>query len=158
MVEIKLTKAQYKDLVKLVYLGDWMVNSIRTDDKVDKYEDIKQYIYSFANKGGLSRHIKFHSEHNKFFPTKEFEEDIDEYIDEYDNEVFWDELMHQLAKRDFIRKYGKDAIKEMTWEERLTKEYIFIEKYEMEFDGYGIENLEINNSEIKEWKVSELDN
>jgi hypothetical protein len=31
----------------------------------------------------------------------------------------------------------------MTWKERLEKEYPFIEKYEEEFEKYGIENLEI---------------
>ena len=35
-MEIKFTKEQYENLMKLVYLGNWMINAIRTDDKSKK--------------------------------------------------------------------------------------------------------------------------
>ncbi len=39
-MDIKLTKGQYKNLVKLVYLGNWTINGIRLNDKqVEKYEE-----------------------------------------------------------------------------------------------------------------------
>ena len=145
MIKIEFTKAQYENLIKLVYLGNWMINAIRTDDVVKKYDDVEQHIYSFAKDIGLGKYIEFDSKLNKFFPTKEFEEDeeVEKYREEYDDEIFWDEIADRLARRDFIRKYGENTIKEMTWKERSEKEYPFIEKYEEEFEKYGIENLEI---------------
>jgi hypothetical protein len=145
MIKIEFTKAQYEDLIKLVYLGNWMINAICTDDIVKKYDNVEQHIYSFAKDVGLDRYIEFDSELNKFLPTTELEEDeeIEKYREEYDDEIFWDEVTDRLAKRDFIKKYGENAIKKMTWKERLEKEYPFIEKYEEEFEKYGIENLEI---------------
>ena len=38
-MKINFTKKQYEDLVKLVYLGTWMINAHRTDDIVEKYEE-----------------------------------------------------------------------------------------------------------------------
>lgn len=145
MTKIEFTKAQYENLIKLVYLGNWMINAIRTDDIVKKYDDVEQHIYSFAKDVGLDKYIEFDSELNKFFPTKELEEDeeMEKYREEYDDEIFWDEITDRLARRDFIRKYGENAIKKMTWKERSGKECPFIEKYEREFAKHGIENLEI---------------
>jgi len=43
-MKIELTKEQYKNLIKLVYLGNWIVNSIRSgeedDKRIEKYENI----------------------------------------------------------------------------------------------------------------------
>jgi len=33
MMEIKFTKKQYENLIKLVYLGNWMINGIRSTDE-----------------------------------------------------------------------------------------------------------------------------
>lgn len=145
MIEIKLTKEQYEDLIKLVYLGNWMINAIRTDDIIEKYDMIEQYIYSFVKNANLENYIVFDDELNKFFPTREFEleTDVDEYRDEYNNEIFWDELIDRLSVRDFIKAYEKDVIKKMSLREQIVKKSPFIEKYEKEFEKHGIENLEI---------------
>ncbi|MEA2005081.1 MAG: hypothetical protein U9O50_02260 [Acidobacteriota bacterium] len=55
--------------------------------------------------------------------------------------MFWDELIDRFAKRDFINKYGQEAIRKMDLEERFGKLQPFINKYEREFEKYGIENL-----------------
>jgi hypothetical protein len=145
-MEIKLTKEQYESLLKLVYLGNWMINAIRLeDDRVKKYDEIEQYIFSFAKDAGLEKYIEFDKEYNKFFPTREFEEDpeLERYREEYEDEVFWDELADRLGARDFIREYGMEAIEKMDPEERFIKEQEFIIKYEEEFEKNGLANLEL---------------
>ena len=49
-MEIKFTKEQYENLMKLVYLGNWMINAIRTDDRVKKYDELKHYIFFFRQR------------------------------------------------------------------------------------------------------------
>jgi len=143
-MKINFTKKQYEDLVKLIYLGTWMVNAHRTDDIVEKYEDLEQYLRSFYKDFDMEKYIEFDKKLNKFFPTREFEEDTDveQYIDEYNNDIFWEELIDRLARRDFIRAYGEENLLKMTWEERFEKEQPFIDKYDEEFEKYGIERLE----------------
>ena len=112
-MEIKFTKEQYENLMKLVYLGNWMINAIRTDDRVKKYDEIKHYIFSFAKDAGLDRYIDYDEKSGKYYPSIELEEDaeIEQYMDDYNDENFWEELIHNLARRDLIEVYGKDAIK-----------------------------------------------
>ena len=145
-MEIKFTKEQYEDLVKVVYMGSWMINSFRTDDEIKKYEDLEQHILSYSKDFGLQKSIEYDSSLAKFFPTREFEEgEVNQYIDEYDDYNFWDELIHRLARRDFVKKYGEGKIKKMSIEELFKKEDPFIEEYEREVDDYGIERLEIKD-------------
>ena len=148
-MEIKLTKEQYKNLLKLVYLGNWMINAIRSgtkgDERIKKYDEIEQYIFSFAKDAGLEKYIEYDEKLKKFFPTSEFEEDpeIEQYREDYEEEVFWQELADRLGTRDFIKEYGQEAIKKMSQKERFLKREEFIIKYEEEFEKNGLANLEI---------------
>jgi hypothetical protein len=70
---------------------------------------------------------------------------VEQYIDEYNSDVFWDELIHRLARRDLIREYGEENVINMSLEQLIEKEQQFIEKYDEEFAKNGIEYLEIKN-------------
>lgn len=145
MVEIKLTDEQYKNLVQLVYLGEWVINSFR-EERIKRYEDLEQQIYSFSKKAGLKKDIEFDEEDKLFYPTMEFEEKMQEYIDEYDDFFFWEQLVERLSARDFQKQYGEDNVRKMDIDEMVEKGYPFIEKYTDEFQKNGIENLEIKTS------------
>lgn len=148
-MQITLTKEQYKDLTKMVYLGDWMINAIRSgapgDELIQKYRDLEQYIFSFVREVELEDWIMFDEGLKRFFPTAEFEwnPEIKKYHNEYDNDTFWEELVHRLAERDFVKHYGEEKIKKMAPRERFEKEEPFLEKYDREFVENGIENLKI---------------
>lgn len=150
MTEIKFTKQQYEDLIKLLYLGTWMVNSIRTDDIIEKYEKLEQYILSFADSFDCGKFIKYDAGLKRYFPKADFEQDeeLERYRDEYDDECFWDGLVDRLARRDFIKAYGEDAIKRMDWEERYLKEEPFIEKYSHEASEHGIDRMSVQEHAI----------
>ena len=147
-MEMNLTKEQYADLVKILYLGTWMVNAFRTNDRIEKFEELEQHILSYSKEFGLHECIVYDDSLKKYFVTKSLEVgEIDQYIDDYNNGNFWDELIYRLAGRDLIRKYGEEKFKKMGWEERLKKESPFIAKYEEEFEEYGIERIEISRQE-----------
>jgi hypothetical protein len=148
-MKIGLTREQYENLIKLVYLGNWMINAVRTgkedDPQIEKYNEIEQYIFSFAKEAGLEKYIEFDQKYNQFFPTREFEEnqELTQYQEDYDDEVFWQELSGRLGSRDFLKEYGEGAIRKMDQKERFLKEQEFIIKYEEEFAEHGLDNLEI---------------
>jgi len=148
MIELKLTKDEYEKLIKVVYLGEWMINSHRLPDETnEEYESVEQRIYSHAKEAGMEHLIMYDEGLKKFFPTRELEmeSDAEMFREEYDNEAFWDELIDGLSNRDFVRTYGEDAIKAMTPEERFKKLCPFVDKYEDETEKRGIENLEIKD-------------
>ena len=141
-MDIEFTKEQYENLLKLVYLGDWLVNSFRTE-RVSEFEDLENHLYSFAKDSGLGRLVVFDEDTKTHLPADSLEETVTHYIEAYDEDKFWDELCHSLGQRDFIRHYGQAAIRKMKLEEMFQKEAGFINKYAEEFEKHGLKNLEI---------------
>lgn len=140
-IKIELSEEQYETLLKLTYLGNWMVNSFQTDDIEDEYEDLESYIFSFAEEAGLGNYVDTENGNQKSYPTSEFEDEVNIYVDRYNNDIFWDELIERLAWRDFSRHYREEEIKKMTRLERLQNINPFLKKYSDEFGESGIDNL-----------------
>lgn len=137
-MKINFTKAQYTLLLKAIYLGNWFINAIR-DDPIAKYDALEQYIFSFAKEFGLEEYVEFDDEENECFPTRAFEEDeeIERFLEEYDEHTFWSELIDRLAQGDFWIEYGEDAMKDMDQIERVEKMQPFLEAYTKEFEKAG---------------------
>ena len=145
-MKIEFTKEQYEDLMKLVYLGNWMANAHRTDDIIEKYEDLESYVFSFAKDFGLEKYADDEKVGDgKFYPTMAFTEetDVHDLHHEYDDETFWSELSERLGERDFFNKYSKEEWEKMTEEERMLKRDECDIKWEEELESSGVERLEI---------------
>jgi len=65
------------------------------------------------------------------------------YIDEYNNSTFWDELAERLAFRDLLKQEGEDKVREMSLTDRFQKVETIREKYFNEFHKNGINSISI---------------
>src|SRR5574337_1738085 len=118
-MNIPFTPEQYRTLLVMTYLGTWMVNAHKiAPDKT--FDELAKYIYSFAESFGIKGLVELTPDDGKCYPTREFDDLAEEYMFDYDNETFWDELIDRLADRDFVAKYGEKAIEKMTVEERFS--------------------------------------
>lgn len=142
-MQLNLTKDQYQKLMELVYLGNWMVNSYRTDDRVDEYDRTAEHVLSLAPAAGFVDRVEFDEFEGLYFPSRKFDEELRQYVDEYDDDVFWNTLIDRLAERDLIRAHGEETVNKMEWDEYNQKIEPYIKKYEKEIDDSGVENLEI---------------
>jgi len=128
--------------MKIVFLGNHIVNGPRVDDEMIKeFNDIEQYIYSFHKDFKLDNWIEKSKDDNEFFPTSELEDEVMDYIEFYDDDVFHDELIYSLGRRDFFNQYGEENIQKMDLKERIKKEQPFIDKYYKEILNNGIKNI-----------------
>lgn len=144
-MKIFFSKKQYETLLKLAYLGGWVANSHKAGDDVDtEFEQMEDYINSFAEDFGMGELFR-QGEDGIIYPTIEFEEMLDPYIDEYNEENFWETLVNRLARRDFIAQYGEDTVSGMDFAELFEKEEPFLKKYDDEFYANGLKNLYIRN-------------
>ena len=86
MMELKLTKAQVKTLLTIMYCGEWVLNSHKTqEDKLFKEtSELEQYIFSQAIEVGFEKWIKYDEESGKYFPTLLMEEALDKHVSNYD--------------------------------------------------------------------------
>jgi hypothetical protein len=84
-MNIEITRDQYQTLLKLMYCGEWVLNSYKTTtDKVYKETDeFEQYIFSFAKGFKLEKWIEYDDSLKKYFPTAQMEDDLHKYIDKY---------------------------------------------------------------------------
>lgn len=140
-MELQLTNEQYARLIKLIYLGDWMLNSFRFD-RIEDYDELSQLIFSQAKNCGHESYFE-EDENHLFFPTGEFDEEMSHYINEYNDFNLFNDLMHALAHRDVINDLGEKKLEAMDHDQYLEKEAPYLEKYAEEFEKNGIDNLYI---------------
>ena len=143
-MRIELTREQLESLVKLLYLGSWMANSWRIEEEIpEDLVEVENIVLTAAARNGFREYVDVDEEEGRVFPSSDLEEKMDETIDTYNDHTFWDEIIVRMAERDYVRKYGEDALEELDSEEGREKERPLLEKYEKEFYENGLDRLEI---------------
>ncbi|MBA3014085.1 MAG: hypothetical protein FP815_03920 [Desulfobulbaceae bacterium] len=147
-MKIDLTKDEYKLLLDMLATADWVINAHKSepDEKTEPYDQLQQKIFALAKEYGLDNLIHYDPEIGEYSPTLEFEENANDqvFIDEYDEDTFWDLLAIRMAQRDLVDQVGEDAFDEMEPTKRLAEVDTIAEKYFDEFTENGITNLRIN--------------
>ena len=147
-MKIDLSKEEYRDLLDVLHMADWVMHAHETDMTLgaNKYDRLIQKFYALAGAMGQERLIEYDPDHREYFQTREFDDTSGawEFIDDFTNETFWDELIHRLTDRDVSRKVGGyDNVDKLTMKERFALEGPILEKYTQELDEDGLERLEI---------------
>lgn len=121
-----------------------MANANRVDDEIKSFNELESHVFSHAKGFGMERWADT-DDPAMTYPTRYFEEEagVQELIDEYDDEHFWDELCERLGERDFDERYTKEEQKTMDRDERVTKLYEAIGKWDDELVAYGLKRLRV---------------
>lgn len=147
-MNVSIDGGDFKALLKLAYLGNWLANAIHNgsaeDTQDEALENAEQLIFSLADKFGLEKYVEYDAEIEEYFPSQELENEMNEYIEEYDEDNFWDELFHRLSDRDFVRDHTAEEIEAMDWRDLLRSEEPYRKKWDDELNKFGITRLEIN--------------
>lgn len=145
-MQIELTKEQYRTLLLLVNLGDWVINAHEVDARNEDVDELLQHILKYHKDFGETKLVDPAPDKGKFYETREMDDWMYKFIDEYDNETFWDELVDRLSERDFLRQHGEKKIEKMTTEQYLRELDEFEERYSKEFEENGLDNLSITTN------------
>ena len=134
-MNIELTAKQYRRLLDLVYIGNWILNSARGTDRLKDYDEVESYLFGKSlafNMPDLTEHIG-----NIPVPSKAFAEGgIHEAIMDYEDSVFFQILAEELAHRDM---YNLGITEEP---EELSSR---IGAYIAEFEKNGISNILVDS-------------
>ncbi|MCB1141663.1 MAG: hypothetical protein H7A24_13185 [Leptospiraceae bacterium] len=146
-MELKLTEAQYKTLLKSITISSWITSILTENDEIDvsDIDELEQYILSQSEEFNSKESVFFDEEMNTYFATQEIEESVVPIIDTYEEYCFWDEITHRLARRDLIQEEGEEAVINMDPLNRMELEEEYLVKYSEEFSQYGIHRLTISN-------------
>ena len=131
-MNIELTKKQFRRLLDMVYIGNWILNSTRGDDRFADYDEVESLLFARAALEGMPTLAQLYQ--GEIIPSQAFAEGgIHEAIMEYENNVFFDILAEDLARRDM-----NDApIDEHNYAELTSR----IDAYISEFEQHGTDNI-----------------
>lgn len=138
-MELKLTNKQYRRLLDMVYIGNWILNSTRGEDRFKDYDEVESLLFDRAKEVGMAPLSEVYE--GEVIPSRAFAEGgIHEAIMEYENNVFFEILAEDLARRDM-----DDApIDESNYEELTSR----IDAYITEFEEHGTDNILVDSDRI----------
>lgn len=152
-MKIELTKKQYWNLMRGMYMADWMANAIceqgmKEDDGI---KEARNHIFSFAKEMGYEDFVDYDEKSGKYYATFDLDDEPStrKLIERYNDDTFWAELAERLGDRDFFKKYTREEIKAMSDEDRFMKRMECEIVWEEEFEKYGVERLEVEEGKNK---------
>lgn len=139
MVKLELTTKQFRRLLDMAYIGNWILNSTRGDDRFKDYDDVESLLFAKAREEGMG--VLAEDWQGEVVPSRAFAEGgIHEAIMEYENNVFFDILAEDLARRDM-----EDAsIDQNNYEELSSR----IDAYIAEFEQHGTDNILVDSDQL----------
>jgi hypothetical protein len=136
--------AEYRRLMLLTFLGEWMLNAIRKDPD-PAYEDLASKVYSLADGTLMQDLVVLNENSGNWIASDAFENDAQAMIDQYDEIIFWEELTSRLTERDLISTYGENAVGSMRPQERVRAGVPIAKAYTREFENEGINRLRVQD-------------
>ncbi|OGQ48135.1 MAG: hypothetical protein A3I09_04505 [Deltaproteobacteria bacterium RIFCSPLOWO2_02_FULL_47_10] len=145
-MQIELTKDEYRRLLIMASIGNIVINGYRTDDIIEEFEKMMNHLCKYAKDFGETEFVDSKpDEKGIYWETIRLDDVGHEYLDEYDDEAFWEELADRLASREMEKQHGKGGLAKMSKEESLKKFWEIEEMFNEEFYNNGIDNLQLNN-------------
>ena len=131
-MKIELTQKQFRRLLDLVYIGNWILNSTRGEERFADYDEVESLLFGRAMLEGMPSLAELYQ--GEIIPSRAFAEGgIHEAIMEYENNVFFDILAEDLARRDM-----DDApIDDSNFAELASR----IDAYIAEFEEHGTDHV-----------------
>lgn len=131
-MKLELTTKQYRRLLDLVYIGNWVLNSTRGDDRFADYDEVETLLFSKVGEAGMGKLAEVWR--GEVVPSKAFADGgIHDAIMEYENNVFFDILAEDLARRDM----DDPPIDDTNYEELARR----MDAYIAEFEEHGTDNI-----------------
>ena len=132
MVNIELSDKEFRRILDMVYIGNWILNSIRGEHRFRDYDLVESKIFSHCKKAGMSSLVAVAD--GEIVPSAAFQNGgIHEAVMDYEDTVFFEILAEELARRDM----DYEPIDTENFNELAER----VDEYITEFEANGIENI-----------------
>ena len=126
-MQINLTPKEFRRLLDLVYIGNWVLNSTRGNDRFQDYDALESKL--FAMSPALSEIWE-----GTVVPSQAYTQGgIHEAIALYEDNIFYEILAEELSRRDM----DYPEISEDNYDEIVTR----MDRYMAEFEVSGVDHL-----------------
>lgn len=131
-MQIELTTKEFRRLLDLVYMGNWVLNSTRGENRFRDYDAVESKLFRLCYQHGMQALVE--EWEGESIPSKAYAEGgIHEAIACYEDNVFYEILAEELSRRDM--NYAE--INEENYDEIVSR----MEKYMHEFAASGVDRL-----------------
>ena len=131
-MQIDLTPKEFRQLLDLVYMGNWVLNSNRGDNRFQDYDDLESKLFGMCR--GTKLRVLTEDWNGIPIPSKAYAEGgIHEAIALYEDTVFYQILAEELSRRDM-------AYPEIT-DDNYMEIICRMENYMQEFQASGVDHL-----------------
>jgi len=119
----------------MTYIGNWVLNAMRGDDRLTDYDEVESLLFGLCEKNGMP--ALYERSGSEVIPSRAFAEGgIHEAIMDYEDTVFFEILAEELARRD-LEQEAADSDDVERLNERIS---VYID----EFERNGTNNLSID--------------
>ena len=126
-MDLHLTDRQYRYLLDLVYIGNWVLNSTRGNDRFADYDNLESKIFAYSP--ALSQLWN-----GTVVPSRAYAEGgIHDAIAFYEDNVFYEILAEELSRRDM----DYPEITDDNYSEIISR----MDRYMTEFEHSGVDHL-----------------
>ena len=133
-MQIELSKKEFRSLLDLVYIGNWVLNSTRGNDRFQVYDDLETKLFSLCRTNGMN--VLVEEWEGVDVPSRAYADGgIHEAIAFYEDNVFYEILAEELSRRDM--DYAE--ITDENYEEIMGR----MNRYMDEFQLSGLEHLKL---------------
>ncbi|MCD7755886.1 MAG: hypothetical protein LUJ09_06105 [Firmicutes bacterium] len=135
-MQIELSSKEFRRLLDLVYIGNWIMNSTRGDDRFQDYDNLESKLFGLCR--GTKLQALVEPWNGTYVPSRAYEEGgIQEVIAYYEDNTFYEILAEELSRRDMdyadITPDNYDEINS-----RMLQ-------YMQEFESSGLDHLVLDN-------------
>lgn len=131
-MQIELTAKEFRTLLDMAYIGNWVLNSTRGDNRFQIYDDLESKLFSIAREKGMK--VLAQDWNGTVVPSQAYTEGgIHEAIAFYEDNIFYQILAEELSRRDM--NYAE--ITEENYDEIVGR----MNRYMSEFELSGVDKL-----------------
>ena len=134
-MKLELTRKQYRRLLDMVYIGNWVLNSTRGEDRIPDYDEVESLLFAKAAEEGMPILAEVYN--GEVIPSRAFAEGgIHEAIMAYEDVTFFEILAEELALRDL----DADRATAENYDEVMER----MEEYMGEFEAHGTDHINVD--------------
>ncbi len=134
-MKIELSEKQFRRLLDLVYIGNWVLNSTRGDDRIRQYDEVESLLFSHCLGHGMASLTELYE--GELIPSRAFAEGgIHEAIMAYEDTVFFEILAQELALRDL----DDPPVTAENYEEIMERMNLYLGEFEL----HGTDNITVD--------------
>ena len=135
-MKLELTDQEFRYLLDLVYIGNWVLNSTRGDDRIEEYDQVEGKVFSHCVPQGMPKLVERYR--GSLIPSRAFADGgIHDAIEQYEDTVFYEILAEELARRDMEYQ----PVSNDNYEELVSR----MDDYIAEFEAHGTDNILISD-------------